>query len=86
MTRTNKVSEKQQEPKWFTHHGYHDSDPTKVKKDGAGKNNWGQPGDELDKDEFNFNKSAGRRNSNHALNEERLNNLNDKLDEEMLKD
>ena len=88
MTRTNKwtVHEKRpQEPKWFTHNGHSDTDPTKVKKNGAGKNNWGQPGDELDDNEVrNYQKSSGRRNSNHEMNQERLNNLNDKLDNQLM--
>lgn len=52
---------------------------------GAGKNNWGQPGDELDDNEVrHYQKSSGRRNSNHEMNQERLNNLNDKLDNQLM--
>ncbi|ODV79671.1 uncharacterized protein CANTADRAFT_89313 [Suhomyces tanzawaensis NRRL Y-17324] len=72
MTRTNKwtVHERKSQPKWFTHHGPINSDPTKVKKGGAGKNNWGTPGDELDSDDYNFFGASKRRNSNHMENEE----------------
>ncbi|KAK6462637.1 hypothetical protein DFJ63DRAFT_319452 [Scheffersomyces coipomensis] len=85
MTRTNKwtVHEKKSEPKWFTHHEsyYLNSDPTKVKKFGAGKNNWGKPGDELNDDEeyinFSlFNKSnMSAKNMNHFENESKMNDL-----------
>jgi len=73
------------EKKWFTHHGYSDSDPTKTKKEGAGKNNWGQPGDECKEEFTRFNKSE-RRNSNHLENEERLKALNDKLENNLVKE
>ncbi|KAK6454672.1 ATPase stabilizing factor 15 kDa protein [Scheffersomyces xylosifermentans] len=81
MTRTNKWTMKS-EQKWFTHHGYSDSDPTKTKKEGAGKNNWGQPGDECKEEFTHFN----RRNSNHLENEEKLQALSDKLDKDLLKE
>lgn len=89
MTRTNKwtVHESQGAPKWFTHNGHFNTDPTKVRKNGAGKNNWGQPGDELmdeELDQFNgqmFKNS--RRNSNHNVNEVNLKNLNQSLDAQM---
>lgn len=82
MTRSN--DKKPQEPKWFTHHGYYDSDPTKTKKNGAGNFNWGQPGDEMDDEEVKtFKQSVGRRNSNHEANQEKLRELNDKLDNEI---
>ena len=74
MTRTTKwtVHEKKSQPKWFTHHGPGNTDPTKVKKEGAGNHNWGKPGDELNTDDFNFFGKSGRRNSNHDINEEKL--------------
>ncbi|KAK6197107.1 uncharacterized protein RJT21DRAFT_123520 [Scheffersomyces amazonensis] len=83
MTRTNKwtVHEKQPEPKWFTHHGYIDSDPTKVKKEGAGKNNWGKPGDENNVNMYN---QSNRRNSNHNENEMKLNEVDEKVNEKLL--
>ncbi|KAI3403757.1 STF2 [Candida oxycetoniae] len=77
---------KPQEPKWFTHNGYSNTNPTKVKKNGAGKNNWGQPGDELNKEDYHMFKSGeGRRNSNHDMNEDKLNELNDLLDKKFIK-
>ncbi|KAG7663409.1 STF2 [[Candida] subhashii] len=87
MTRTNKWNvneQKAQESKWFTHHGYYDSDPTKTKKEGAGNFNWGKPGDELDDEDIKmYNKSTVRRNSNHETNQEKLRELNQKLDNEI---
>ncbi|KAF3907222.1 hypothetical protein ABW20_dc0101505 [Dactylellina cionopaga] len=50
-------------PKFFAKSGFEGTAPTKTKKDGGGKGNWGQPGDELeDLDEFNMN--SPRRYSN----------------------
>lgn len=85
MTRTNKwtVHEKKSEPKWFTSHGPVNTDPTKVKKSGAGRNNWGQPGDELDAEEFHFFGKSGRRNSNHSENEDRLRELNEAVEKKI---
>ncbi|KAI5960609.1 STF2 [Candida pseudojiufengensis] len=94
MSKTKKwgIHEKSpQESKWFTHNGYSNTNPTKIKKNGAGKNNWGQPGDEIDlksnKNNNNFNSfnngnsvGNGRRNSNHDLNEMKFNRLNDAID------
>lgn len=88
MTRTNKwtVHEAKSAPKWFTHHGPVNCDPTKVKKLGAGKGNWGKAGDELmddtQVDSPMFGKSV-RRNSNHHQNEQDLKMLNDQLDRSM---
>lgn len=86
MSRTKKwtVHEAASEAKWFTHNGHPNTDPTKVKKLGAGKNNWGQPGDELQDDGdwesiHMFGKSE-RRNSNHLQHELNLRMLNDQLD------
>ncbi|CCG21669.1 Stf2 protein [Candida orthopsilosis Co 90-125] len=82
MSKTKKwtVHEKRpQEPKWFTHNGYINTDPTKIKKNGAGKNNWGQDGDESDFILFNK-KSTSRRNSNHDVNELKLMQLNNSID------
>lgn len=89
MTRTHKwtVHEARSEPKWFTHHGHANTDPTKTKKCGAGRRNWGQPGDELSDAELramgHFLGQSTRRNSNHAQNERDMLTLNAKLDEEM---
>lgn len=43
----------------------HTVDPTKVKKDGHGRGNWGREGDEVDElqDEFNFHHTRRRSNS-----------------------
>ncbi|KAM9921321.1 hypothetical protein OXX59_006597 [Metschnikowia pulcherrima] len=84
MTRTKKwtVHEKASTPKYFTHNGHFNTDPNKISKNGNGKFNWGRPGDEfMDEEEYT---GAGRRNSNHALNEsnlaEKLEDCNSKLD------
>lgn len=86
MTRTNKwtVHEAAGEPKWFTHNGHYDADPTKIRKNGAGRNNWGRPGDEMMDDEevasMSFFGRSARRNSNHMEHEENLRRLNMSLD------
>lgn len=87
MTRTHKwtVHEKASEQKYFTHNGHADMDPNKVRKDGNGKFNWGKPGDELnDEKEYqeHFGKTA-RRNSNHAHNEEALQEINSKCEDQL---
>ncbi|KAK6339034.1 hypothetical protein TWF696_009830 [Orbilia brochopaga] len=52
-------------PKFFAKNGFVDTAPTKTKKDGGGKGNWGQPGDEIkDLDEFNM--TSPRRYSNSS--------------------
>lgn len=82
MTRTNKWNEHKsnEEPRWFSHNGNYLENPNKVKKEGAGKNNWGQPGDELlDDEELTFLKPTSRRNSNHSQNEEELNEVNEEV-------
>ena len=89
MTRTNKwtVHEAASKPKWFTHNGHFNTDPTKVRKNGAGRNNWGQVGDELiDDDEMNiyYKNSNTRRNSNHNVNESHLQQLNQRLDNKLM--
>ncbi|ONH69732.1 Translation machinery-associated protein 10 [Cyberlindnera fabianii] len=50
MTRTHKWTfhESKAEPHFFTHNGHPGQDPTKTKKNGAGKGNWGAPGDEIE--------------------------------------
>lgn len=85
MTRTNKwtVHESKSDAKWFTMHGPINTDPNKVKKSGAGKNNWGQDGDEVAQQEFNFFGKSQRRNSNHSENEEKMKDLNEKLDQRL---
>lgn len=80
MSRTKKWNSREEasEPKWFTHHGSFHSDPRGVKKQGAGKGNWGKPGDELwdDADDLERRRAPGRRNSNHQKNEVELRELN----------
>ncbi|KAK3392148.1 hypothetical protein B0T20DRAFT_362059 [Sordaria brevicollis] len=50
-------------PKYFGKHGFPDADPKKIKKNGGGKSNWGNAGDEvLDDPEFSF--VNARRHSN----------------------
>lgn len=50
MARTHKWTyhESKAEPHYFTQHGHADANPNKTKKNGAGKGNWGAPGDELE--------------------------------------
>lgn len=83
MTRTNKwtVHEHKAEPKWFTKNGNSLEDPTKIKKDGAGKFNWGNS-DEIIK-EYMFSYLA-RRNSNHETNMSRFNAIEQKVDISLL--
>lgn len=89
MTRTNKwtVHEAKSNSKWFTHHGPINCDPTKVKKLGAGKGNWGKPGDEIkddtDMDMVTMFGQSQRRNSNHSQNEQDMKMLNEQLDHSM---
>ncbi|KAK3351948.1 hypothetical protein B0H65DRAFT_440769 [Neurospora tetraspora] len=50
-------------PKYFGKHGFADADPKKIKKNGGGKSNWGNAGDEvIDDPEFSF--VNARRHSN----------------------
>ncbi|CAN3365387.1 translation machinery-associated protein 10 [Diutina catenulata] len=86
MTRTNKwtVHEKASEPRWFTKNDSYLNNPTKVKKDGAGNHNWGKPGDELDGTDMDMTtmRTGGRRNSNHEMNCERMQKLEDNCNQE----
>ncbi|KAF3924270.1 hypothetical protein ABW21_db0205562 [Orbilia brochopaga] len=52
-------------PKFFAKNGFVDTAPSKTKKDGGGKGNWGQPGDEI-KDFDEFNMTSPRRHSNSS--------------------
>lgn len=58
MTRTHKwtVHEAKAESHFFTHNGFINQAPNSTKKNGAGKGNWGQYGDELIdvNDEINY--------------------------------
>lgn len=53
-------------PRYFAKNGHIDSDPKKVKKEGGGKGNWGQPGTEAHDQGFTF--AAARRRSNSSAN------------------
>lgn len=86
MTRTHKwtVHEGASEQKYFTHNGHADMDPNKVRKEGSGKYNWGKPGDELcDEEGFSDKKLSGRRNSNHAHNEQHIREATEKCESMM---
>jgi len=50
-------------PKYFGKHGFPDADPKKIKKNGAGRCNWGNLEDELLDEEFNFTNARRRSNS-----------------------
>jgi len=80
MTRTTKANDiphnnpeaaalmvENQLPKFFGKQGFVDTAPSKTKKDGGGKGNWGHPGDELEElEEFNINRARRRSNSNNG--------------------
>jgi len=53
-----------QVPKFFGKQGFADTAPSKTKKDGGGKGNWGQPGDELQDELDDFHLMRARRRSN----------------------
>ncbi|AOA65173.1 Ribosome associating protein [Komagataella phaffii CBS 7435] len=85
MTRTNKWNtdhshlHRDVEPKYFSKSGGHlDQDPSKVKKNGHGKGNWGSLGDEIN-DIVDSEEGLGslnkRRGSNHSFNEEKIRNI-----------
>lgn len=78
MARTNKwtIHESKADSRYFTHNGNFGSSPNSIKRDGKGKNNWGEMGDELN-DLINsgeckpvYNKQ--RRGSNVIMNELKL--------------
>lgn len=72
------------DPKWFSHNGHYDTDPTKVKKDGNGKNNWGNPGDELpDQGQYNLFEHSERRNPNHHAQEQLMKDKNNMIDDQL---
>ncbi|KAK4113539.1 hypothetical protein N656DRAFT_778328 [Canariomyces notabilis] len=50
-------------PKYFAKHGFPDADPKKTKKNGAGRANWGNVGDEVVDEGFNFANARRRSNS-----------------------
>lgn len=55
-------------PKYFARSGFADSDPTKTKKNGGGRGNWGNMGDEMFDEDFNFSKTRRRSNSSSVSN------------------
>ncbi|CAN6672939.1 hypothetical protein TRVA0_047S00738 [Trichomonascus vanleenenianus] len=62
----------EQLPRYFGKSGHSDADPTKIKKDGHGRGNWGKADDtEYLGDEFNFHHT--RRRSNSSGNHPELN-------------
>jgi len=71
MTRSHKYNDRHShegemphiEPKFFAKNGFVDTDPNKIKKEGAGKGNWGQPGAEADDEGFTFAHARRRSNS-----------------------
>ncbi|KAJ4378504.1 hypothetical protein N0V86_006210 [Didymella sp. IMI 355093] len=55
-------------PRYFAKSGHADTDPTKTKKDGSGKGNWGRDGDEVEDMPYNMNNARRRSNSStHQL-------------------
>jgi hypothetical protein len=50
-------------PKFFAMNGYAGVDPKKIKKDGAGKGNWGGFGQEVVDEDFSFTNARRRSNS-----------------------
>ncbi|ODV61145.1 uncharacterized protein ASCRUDRAFT_146717 [Ascoidea rubescens DSM 1968] len=77
MGKTNKWQiNKENEPKYFTHN-HPNQDPTKIKKNGAGKNNWGTSEDQFNElvDEGLVNSFKTRRGSNHIQNSKKFDEL-----------
>lgn len=50
-------------PRYFAKSGHPDQDPTKTKKNGGGKGNWGREGDEINDYDYNLNNPRRRSNS-----------------------
>ncbi|KAK4158510.1 ATPase-stabilizing factor 15 kDa protein [Chaetomidium leptoderma] len=50
-------------PKYFGKSGFADADPKKTKKNGGGRANWGNVGDEAADQDFNFTNARRRSNS-----------------------
>ncbi|KAF2467018.1 uncharacterized protein BDR25DRAFT_72459 [Lindgomyces ingoldianus] len=51
-------------PRYFAKSGHADQDPTKTKKNGGGKGNWGREGDELE--DLGYTMANARRRSNSS--------------------
>ncbi|KAJ6264345.1 hypothetical protein Dda_0490 [Drechslerella dactyloides] len=72
-------------PKFFAKNGFVDTAPSKTKKDGGGKGNWGQPGDEIeDLDEFNMTRPRRYSNSSSPTQKFELKNKFEVHEEEPL--
>jgi len=90
MTRTQKWTyhEKKAEPHMFTHNGHPDQNPQHTKKNGAGRGNWGSPGDEIndliDDGEINpvFNKRRGSNSSGNEVKFDAIQHNYDHIDED----
>ncbi|KAF2013719.1 hypothetical protein BU24DRAFT_244638 [Aaosphaeria arxii CBS 175.79] len=50
-------------PRFFAKSGHAGENPSKTKKDGGGKGNWGHPGDEIEDYQYNMNNPRRRSNS-----------------------
>ncbi|KAI1487874.1 hypothetical protein F5X96DRAFT_648039 [Biscogniauxia mediterranea] len=82
MTRSHKYNEKVHDPavvkglvpppeilpKFFAKHGFEGADPNKTKKNGAGKANWGNAGEEVVDENFSFTNARRRSNSSGYTN------------------
>lgn len=67
MARTRRSSSTSENlPKYFGKNGFYNEDPNKIKKNGAGRHNWGTEMDELDylSKSGKFNIYGARRHSN----------------------
>ncbi|KAL2877357.1 hypothetical protein SGCOL_007296 [Colletotrichum sp. CLE4] len=50
-------------PRYFAKHGHEGVDPKKVKKNGGGRSNWGNAGEEVIDEDFRFTNARRRTNS-----------------------
>lgn len=55
-------------PKFFAKNGFADADPKKTKKNGGGRGNWGNTGEEVVDEPFNFTNARRRSNSSGISN------------------
>lgn len=55
-------------PRYFAKHGHVNEDPKKTKKNGGGKGNWGNAGEEVVDEPFNFANARRRSNSSGYAN------------------
>jgi len=63
-------TQEKQASRYYTKHGFVDTDPAKVKKDGAGRGNWGREGEEVTDAGYTFTKQRRHSNSAHQHLEE----------------